>query len=330
MSKRLKWGRRKDDNRVAQKQSYALLQDVESYDIDDTLSIPEPDVKNNAPTELESNIDQPRQLSSTSGSQVFAFMGATGGVGTTSLATQLAHEFAVSSEQKIRGLRPVDPRVCLIDLDFETGACAHHLDLLPSLTHVDLSGPATAIDEAFTHALVSTHESGISLLAAPNIIGSNAHVNPRTVLAIIDAATELYDTVILDMPRHRQAWTLPIMQVVDVLGVTCELNIPSLHATREVLSQINQDTNNQVNAEVIIGKYERRSFKNKLKLSDVETALERNVFATICQDPDTIREALNCGEPAGALKSDSRFVKDVRMIAERLQNRSEKAAEKAA
>jgi len=330
MSKRRKWGRRKDDNRVAQKQSYALMQDAESFDVDDSLSIPEPEEDITSQTEFESDIDQPQAVASAPSSKVFAFMGATGGVGTTSLATQLAHEFAISSMQKPRGLRPVDPQVCLIDLDFETGACAHHLDLLPSLTHADLSGPATSIDEAFTHALVSTHESGISLLAAPNVIGSSATVNPRTVLAILDAATELYDTVIIDMPRHRQAWTLPIMRAVDVLGVTCELNIPSLHATREILSQINQDTDNQVNAEIIIGKYERRSFKNKLKLSDVETALERSVFATICQDPDTIREALNCGEPAGALKSDSRFVKDVKLIANQLRNRSENTIEKAA
>ena len=330
MSKRLKWGRRKGDNRVAKKDGYALVQDVESYDNDDTLSIPEPDLDQNTPAEFESDRDLSQTVSSAPSSQVFAFMGATGGVGTTSLATQLAHEFAVSAAQKPRGLRPVDPRVCLIDLDFETGACAHHLDLLPSLTHEDLCGPATAIDEAFTHALVSTHESGISLLAAPNIIGANARINPRTVLAILDAATELYDTVILDLPRHRQAWTLPIMQAVDLLGISCELTIPSLHAAREVIHQINQDTAGHVNAEIIIGKYERRSFKNKLKLSDVEAALERHVFATICQDPDTIREALNCGEPAGALKPDSRFVKDVRLIAQQLRTLSESSAEKAA
>jgi len=327
MSKRRRWGRRRGDNRVAKKESYDLIQDCETLDHDDELAFPEPDLETE---DILSEVEQLDDMSSLSGSQVFAFMGATGGVGTTSLATQLAHDFAVSYRQKASGLRPVDPRVCLIDLDFETGACAHHLDLLPSLTQADLCGPATAIDEALTHALVSTHASGISLLAAPNIIGNNSRINPRTILAILDAATELYDTVIIDMPRQRHAWTLPIMEAVDLLSITCELTIPSIHAARETLGQIAHDTQGRVKAEAIIGKFERRSFKNKLKLSDVETALGQKAFATICQDPDTTREALNCGEPAGALKSDSRFVKDVRVIANQLRRLSKNGLEKAA
>ena len=161
-------------------------------------------------------------------------------------------------------------------------------------------------------------------------MGANAKVNPHTIMAILDAAMDLYDTVILDMPRHQQPWSMPIMQAVDLLGVTCELNIPSLHATREVLSYINREAQGKVNAHPIIGKYERRSFKNMLKLSDAEKALGQSVFATICQDPDTVREALNCGEPAGALKSDSRFEKDVRVIAARLRKVTNGAAELAA
>lgn len=327
MARRRKWGRRRDDDRVAKKDEYALIQDVETEAFDEELSIPEPEPEN---VETDTGPRTPIMSSPNSGPQIFAFIGATGGVGTTSLATQLAHEFAVSSAQPSAGSGPVDPRVCLIDLDFETGACAHHLDLLPSLTLEDLCGPANTIDEAFTRALVSTHESGISLLAAPNTIGANARINPRAVMAILDAATELYDTVIIDMPRNRQSWSLPIMQAVDMLGVTCELTIPSLHAAREMLTQIAHSANGAVKTQAIIGKFERRSFKNMLKLGDAETALGRDVFATICQDPDTTREALNCGEPAGALKSDSRFVKDVRTIAELLKNLAPAQMEKAA
>ena len=328
MIKRHKWSRRRGDNRKAKKSDYNLIQDVSSDTLNDDLSIPDFDASE--VQKFEPEFDDMASVAPPLEPQIFAFMGATGGVGTTSLATQLAYEFAVSSSKRSRGLSPNDPSVCLIDLDFETGACGHHLDLLPSLTLADLTGPAEDIDEAFTRALISTHQSGISLLATPNEMGANAKVNPHTIMAILDAAMDLYDTVILDMPRHQQPWSMPIMQAVDLLGVTCELNIPSLHATREVLSYINREAQGKVNAHPIIGKYERRSFKNMLKLSDAEKALGQSVFATICQDPDTVREALNCGEPAGALKSDSRFEKDVRVIAARLRKVTNGAAELAA
>lgn len=345
MARRKKLNRRRGDDRVAEKQDYALIQSADTFREDD-LSIPmfhevsnqidtetvDEDVALDPPetgeTEME-NAYLPQAPIGANTPRIFALVGATGGVGTTSLATQLAHEFAMSSKQVTRR-RPADPTVCLIDLDFESGACAHHLDLLPSLSLEDLCGPADHIDTAFTQALVSTHECGVSLLAAPNTIGANARVNPYTVMAMLDAATELYDTVIIDMPRYRQPWTLPIMRAVDVLGITCELTIPSLHATRERLARLAHEANGSVNAQVILSKYERRSFKNTLRLSDAETALGRDVITTLSLDPDTTREALNCGEPAGAIRPDSRFVKDVRKLAIALRGQQPNALAKVA
>lgn len=331
MGKRIKWNRRRGDARVESQADYALIQDSEFHseraslsahaDIDDALVIPEFETEHtHAVTEPTKETPSPAAPTNKGHPQVFALVGATGGVGTTSIATQLAHEFAVSAASAQRSKRsPTDPTVCLIDLDFESGACAHHLDILPSLTLEDLCGSPDQIDRAFTQALVSTHECGVSLLAAPNTIGANACVNPQTVMAMLDAAAELYDKVIIDLPRYYQPWTMSVMRAVDVLGICCELTIPSLHAAQERLARLAALPNNSVNSQVILSKYERRSFKNTLRLSDAETALEQSIFSTLCLDPDTTREALNCGEPAGVIRPESRFVKDVRKLASALK-----------
>ena len=339
MGRRPKWGRRRGDNRVESKDDYALIQDSEMESDpaesigdtaeDQTLAIPdfEPESPEN---DIYNDTLPPLAPTGRDAPRIFALVGATGGVGTTSLATQLAHEFAISlTNGQSSRRRPVDPKVCLIDLDFESGACAHHLDLLPSLSLEDLCGLPEQIDTAFTQALVSTHECGVSLLAAPNTVGANARVNPQTVMAMLDAAAELYDTVIIDLPRYMQPWTLSVMRAVDVLGLTCELTIPSLHAARERLAMLSGKPGN-VNTQVILNKFERRSFKNTLRLSDAETALGCPIQSTLCLDPDTTREALNCGEPAGAIHPDSRFVKDVRKLAELLKNEQENSLAKVA
>jgi pilus assembly protein CpaE len=347
MGRRTKWGRRRGDNRVEKKADYALLQNAEQVfdqaDIDaldsasDALAIPDFRPENTDPENADKDSDQssetppPTTLTRQDNPRIFALVGATGGVGTTCLATQLAHEFAVThTSHYSNGRGPIDSTVCLIDLDFEAGACAHHLDLLPSLTLEDLCGPAEQIDKAFTQALVSTHECGISLLAAPNKIGANSRVNPHTIMAMLDAAAELFDTVIIDLPKYQQPWTLSVMRAVDILGVTCELTIPSLHAARERLAMLSETTAESVNAHVILNKFEKRSFKNMLRLSDAETALGRSVLTTLCLDPDTTREALNCGEPAGAIRPESRYVKEVRKLAEALRTTQANAIVKAA
>jgi pilus assembly protein CpaE len=338
MVRRKKWNRRRGDTRLETETDYALIQDAElseprisgdadnlcdlpTFDLEDTHNTKSP-TDDMTPTIAPTRPDTPR---------IFALVGATGGVGTTSIATQLAHELAImASSHKTSRRRPTDPTVCLIDLDFEAGACAHHLDLLPSLTLEDLCGPPEQIDKAFTQALISTHECGISLLAAPNIIGANTRVNPQTVMAMLDAAAELYETVIIDLPRYHQPWTLSVMRAVDVLGLTCELTIPSLHAARQSLEKLSTLPQCDINANIILSKFERRSFKNTLRLTDAEKALGQPILTTLCLDPDTTREALNCGEPAGVIRPDSRFVKDVRKLAETLKTTRSKPLSKVA
>lgn len=265
---------------------------------------------------------------SQAGPAVFAFMGASGGVGTTTLCTQLAYELAVRARDARATKRHVrDPKVCLIDLDFEAGACAHHLDLLPSLATEDLATDARRIDKAFTSALVSTHDCGLSLLAVPNTPGANSQINPRAVMAMLDAATQLYDYVVIDMPRYLQPWNWAVLGGADFVGVVSELTIPSLHMGREHLGRMKSAMNGALNAHPIVGKYERRSFRNMLRLSDAQTALEQEVFATLAWESDVTREALNCGEPVGAIRAESRFAKDVRKLCDRLQNTAQMTAQ---
>jgi len=241
-------------------------------------------------------------------------------LGTTSLATQVAYELALMcKDKKANSRRPKDPQVCLIDLDFEGGSCAYHLDLTPSLTVEDLSNDTQRIDTTFTSALVSTHRSGISLLAVPNTPGANQEINPHAVMAMLDAASQLYRYVVIDMPRYSQSWTPAVMGGADFVGLISELTISSLHMARDSLNRTsaafaNTSAEDTPNCHPILNKYERRSFKNTLRLNDAEAVLGQTVISTICVDPDTCREAINCGEPIGAIRPDNRYTKDSRQL----------------
>jgi len=104
-----------------------LLKDVSLSD-DDGLAIPmcidDAPVSNEATLEAAPIVTPPNQ-----GAYCIAMMGAAGGVGVTSLCIQIAHNLAVESQKKLqKTVRTKEPRVCLIDLDFEGGSCAHHLE----------------------------------------------------------------------------------------------------------------------------------------------------------------------------------------------------------
>ncbi len=305
---------------------------IPSYDGNDSTSVNEDISRSNADIDdidrdeitATAHVNSPKSTASPHTSKVFAFMGASGGVGTTSLATQIAYELALKCKDKQKNIRhPKDPQVCLIDLDFEGGTCAYHLDLLPSLSVEDISGSTDRIDTTFTSALVSTHECGVSLLAVPNISGANQIINPHAVMAMLDAASLLYQYVVIDMPRYSQSWTPAVIGGADFVGIVSELTISSLHMARNTLNRIMSPfalATHEVspNCHPILSKYERRSFKNTVRLNDAESVLDRKVLGTICIDSDTCREAINCGEPIGALRPDNRYVKDTRILIKKI------------
>jgi len=121
----------------------------------------------------------------------------------------MAYDLALESQKRLqKPTRTKEPRVCLIDLDFEGGTCAHHLDLIPSLTMADLTQSPDRIDRAMVSALVYTHSSGLDLLAAPNTLGGNDMANPLVVVALLDMACQMYDHVIIDVPRYWRPWNI--------------------------------------------------------------------------------------------------------------------------
>lgn len=298
-----------------------LIEEVNLSSCDDGLSIPPYEnqdvlILNEAVTEDASPNNTPHN----EGAHCVAMMGAAGGVGVTSLCIQIAYDLALNSQKQLQiTSRSKEPRVCLIDLDFEGGSCAHHLDLTPSLSMSDLTQSAENIDRALVSALVTTHASGLDLLAVPNTLGGNDIANPLTVVALLDIVCQMYDHVIIDVPRYWKPWNMAAIGGADKFVIVTDLTIPSLHQARMRIDTIEAKLNGHVHAEVILSKYERRSFRNALRQKDAEIALKRDISATLCLDVETLREAINCGEAAGAIRPESRYVKDMRFVQKILQ-----------
>ena len=308
---------------------------IESVNLqDDGLSIPlcETDVLTlNTPIEETSSPETNGGDVRTEGANCMAFMGAAGGVGVTSLCIQIAHDLALGSQKKLNKFaRNKEPRVCLIDLDFEGGSCAHHLDLTPSLSMAALTQSADRIDRAMVSALVTTHSSGLDLLAAPNTLGGNDMANPHVVVALLDFICQMYDHVIIDVPRYWRPWNMAAIGGSDRFTIVTDLTIPSLHLARMRVEAIEEKLGGTIRADIILNKYERRSFRNALRQKDAETALKRSINSTVCVDTDTVREAINCGEPVGVIRPESRYVKDVRVLQKALSKTPADSARSAA
>lgn len=273
------------------------------------------DVINMTPINDEARPDG-KTLHETEG-QCFAFSGAVGGTGVTSICIQTAFELTERSRSKTSAqFSRSAPRVCVIDLDFENGTCGHYLDLIPGIKNTDLQRDAAQIDKSLVTAFTRTHKSGIDLLAVENSLQGNKDANPDCVLAILDHALSLYDYIILDVPRLWQPWTHAAVAAANHFAIVTELTIPALHITRRRIAALEALVERDNPIDIILNKHERVSFKNSLRVSDAEQTLQREIFARLGLDTDTVRDAINWGIPVGTTRPDSRFAKDCRALTE--------------
>ena len=93
--------------------------------------------------------------------QIYTFLPAVGGAGVTTLAVQSAM-LLLNSGQRGKS------STCLVDLDFQHGACADYLDLEPRLNLGEIEPRPERLDRQLLEVMLSHHPSGLAVIAAPN------------------------------------------------------------------------------------------------------------------------------------------------------------------
>lgn len=155
---------------------------------------------------------------------IIATHGLGGGVGTTTLAVNLAWELATLSKSDA-------PRVCLIDLGLQFGGVASALDLPKRDTVIDLwSDTAAMDDESFAQALQS-YQDKLHVLTAPPELLPLDFIASEDLDKIIDLAAASFDYVILDLPTTLVNWTETALKRAHVWFALLELDMRTAHNT---------------------------------------------------------------------------------------------------
>ncbi|MFL6416616.1 MAG: CpaE family protein [Bryobacteraceae bacterium] len=113
--------------------------------------------------------------------KLFVFVGAKGGSGVTTVASN----FAVALARHCGG------KAGLVDLDLALGDAALTLGLSPKFSIVDGLQEAGRLDAEFFSALLTMHNSGLAVLAAPDQI-ANAPISKNAVLKMVTLAREQF------------------------------------------------------------------------------------------------------------------------------------------
>lgn len=236
-------------------------------------------------------------------SHVYSFFSGKGGVGKTTVSTNLAVNLASRGKKTL-----------LIDLDLQFGDADMALDLNPTETIVDVVRDSLGISiDNLTNCAV-THASGLSVLASPSSPELAEYVQANHVKQIIDTARNYYEYIILDCGCNLTDPVITALESSDTIFMVNDVNILSLKRAKlcqNVLFQINQGDK----IKLIINKNTK---KNNVKIADYESILNMDAYAIFSSDLKTINDSLNSGQPAISYKPRAAFSKELDAFAEKI------------
>jgi pilus assembly protein CpaE len=242
----------------------------------------------------------------TSESQVLTFMPVAGGVGNTTIALETAFLLHNSA---VRGAS-----TCVVDLNFQQGVCAEYLDLEPRFDITEIENQPERLDRRLLDVMLSKHESGLSVLAAPVQPTEMRSFNADVVIRMLDLVSAYFDNVVIDMPRTWFPWTEAVLLGSDRLFLVTEMTVPCLRHTQRLIKAIEQSVGKQIKPSVIANRFEKRAFENGIRQADVEEILGDHFVGGISNNYRLVREAVDRGVPLHSIDKNSNVVNDLKRI----------------
>ena len=248
-----------------------------------------------------------RPVGETKEAEIYTFLPAAGGVGVTTLAVETA--FLLLREGKKSGAT-----TCLVDLDFQNGSCADHLDIEPRLLLDEIVPNPERLDDQLLEMMLAHHASGLAVLAAPNRPAEMRSFQPGVVTRLLDLVSTRFDNVVIDLPRTWFPWTDDVLVGSDHFYIVTEMTVPGLRLARRLATAIRERLGDEATPKAIVNRFEQRLFGPGLRKSDVEAALGTMMAGVVSNNYRLVREAIDRGVPIEEIKAGSNVVTDMRKI----------------
>ncbi len=236
----------------------------------------------------------------------WAFRGAVGGAGVSTLTIETAYDIA---------RRSGPGKTCLIDLNVADGMVTSFLDCVPKFDLGALSDAPDRLDPLLLSAWCHEHDSGLKIVAAKRNPDADALASEAAVLRLLDVACASFDYVLVDMPRHMRPWTKAVLAAADETIIISELTVPSLHAAADMCRDIDSWRADGSPTRLVLNRmFAKKRFRAEFAVDRAEAAIERAIDATITSDWDAARTAVNMGRPIAEVKPKSPIVGDVHTL----------------
>ena len=220
-------------------------------------------------------------LAPSSRGDIFAFIGAKGGVGATTVAVNVASSLAKSHPDS----------TLLIDLNLTCGDAAVYLGAEPRFSVTDALENVQRLDSAFLSGLVVRTKGGLDLLGAPSRPAMK-YFEPVQIRALLDFATQIKPYTIIDVSRSDSA-ALDSLELASRIVLVVNQELATVRSASRIATTLKQRYGlSRLN--LVLSRNDRKA---EIGIDDVEKTVGLEVLQVFPSDYRLALQAMNKGRP---------------------------------
>jgi pilus assembly protein CpaE len=217
--------------------------------------------------------------------RILSFFGAKGGVGTTTVALQLAVALVAIHRKK----------VLLIDNHRDLGHICLYLGMDGTQYHFDeLMRNVSRLDSELLRGFIATHASGLDVLSSPDLHDETRSVDSEGLRQTLHFLRAHYDYILMDCEKSLSASNLAAMDCSDRIYLVATPLIGAIRDLSRYVDGLAKNPGAQEKLHVVVNRF---ASQEAVGIGHIEKAIRLPVEIKICNNYFECARAANIGEP---------------------------------
>lgn len=232
---------------------------------------------------------------------VITVFGAKGGIGKTTVSTNLATAFAsINAGSSV-----------IVDVDTVFGDTAMMLDVPMEMSLIEAVNRADDLNRGNIGDYLTRHQSGVQVLPAPFEPLDWRNVNPDAVEKVLTLLAQTHDFVLVDCPATLTDLVAVALDKATVVLLLTSLDITSVKDTTTALKLLKKGIGDEEKIRLVVN---HATSANSVTEEDVSKVLRRDIFWSIPHDAE-IAASAQLGTPVVIDRPYSRVSQAIRELA---------------
>lgn len=252
-----------------------------------------------------------RELSRKKG-KVITVVGSKGGIGTTTIAVNLA--------SNLLEFKDICKSVVLLDMNLLSGEVPLFLDMQPAFNWGEVARNISRLDSTYLMSILSKYPSGLHVLPSPTGLDGVNAATPYIMERLLRLMRKEFDYIVIDSGQHLDDVSLKVLELSDTILIVSVLSLPCLVIVKRLLESFKRlGYPPDENTKIIINRYHKNSI---ISLKEAEKGLGKRIFWAIPNDFQTTLSAINQGKPLSAVAPKAEITRNMRELASKLASRT--------